>query len=118
MKRRKIKGWVERSSPNHLKAGGGWFRELNEVFVDEKRMYCVMIRPVETEWGTVEHACIRNTPCTDIPWAEKQRIKNEIFGKERIAVEVFPEESKLVDEANLYHIWVLPEGFKMPFGLK
>lgn len=25
--------------------------------------------------------------------------------------------SNLVDQANVYHLWVLPAGFQLPFGL-
>lgn len=80
--------------------------------------YSVMIRTVDTTWGKVEHACIRNVMSTDIPWAEKQQIKNELFGPECLAIEVFPPESELVDAANMYHIWVFPMDRKLPFGLK
>lgn len=112
------KGWIGQPSPKSRHTGNGWFGEMNRVYVDEKRFYCVMIRTIIVpEWGKVEHAAIRNTPSTDIPWAEKQRIKNEIFGKERVAFEVFPKESELVDEANMYHIWVLPERVSLPVNL-
>ena len=36
---------------------------------------------------------------------------------DRVAVEVYPPESQLVDDADLYHLWVLPAGFELPFGL-
>lgn len=55
---------------------------------------------------------------SDITWSEKQRIKNEIFGEERLAIEVFPAKSNLVNEVNMYHLWVMPKGFSLPFGLK
>ena len=35
-----------------------------------------------------------------------QRIKNEIFGEEIEAIQFFPKESELIDEANLYWLWV------------
>jgi hypothetical protein len=41
-----------------------------------------------------------------ISWSTKQRVKNELFGEESIALEVFPPESKLIDQANIYWIWV------------
>ena len=47
----------------------------------------------------------------------KQKIKNEIFGDEYIALEVFPRESELVDEANMYHLWVF-KNTKLSFSLK
>ncbi len=48
---------------------------------------------------------------------EKQKIKNELFGRESVAIEVFPAESHLIDQANSYHLWVLPEAFSLPFGI-
>lgn len=117
-KLRKVANWIHKPSPKQLKEGDGWFGELNEVLVDYAQKYCVMVRTIQIEGLSIEHACIRNQESTDIPWAEKQRIKNEIFGKERVAIEYFPPESKLVDEANMYHIWVYPKEYTMPFGLK
>jgi len=113
----RIVGCVQHASPKQLKQGNGWFGELDRVYRDEKGLFVVMIRSVETEWGMVEHACMRNAAGTDIPWSEKQRIKNELFGHERIAVEVFPKESELVDAANMYHLWVLPVEMTLPFGI-
>lgn len=49
----------------------------------------------------------RNDESTEVPWAHKQRIKNEIFGEEVVAVEVFPPVSELVDAANLYWLWTM-----------
>lgn len=109
--------WIEMPSPKSKKQGSGWFGELNRAYKDKANEYAVMVRTVQTQWGTVQHACIRNVRSTDIPWIEKQRIKNEIFGTERIAIEVFPKESQLVYEANMYHFWVLPEDMTLPFGL-
>lgn len=43
-------------------------------------------------------------------WREIQNIKNEIFGKEKIAIEYYPPESDLVDMANIYWIWIFPDG--------
>lgn len=52
----------------------------------------------------------------DISWAEKQRIK-EIFFPGRWATEAFPPKSDLVDDANIYHLYVSPENVKPRFGL-
>lgn len=112
------KGWIGKPSPKSMKRGNGWFGQLDRCFVDTNQQYCVMIRTIDTEWGKVEHACIRNAASEDIPWAEKQRIKNEIFGENRIAIEIFPTIDDLVDEANMYHLWVLPDGMRLPINLK
>jgi hypothetical protein len=51
-------------------------------------------------------------------WHDLQRIKNEIVGPDRVAVEVYPPEEQLVDRANLTHLWVYPPGHELPFGLQ
>jgi hypothetical protein len=51
-------------------------------------------------------------------WRDFQRIKNELCGKERVGLELYPAESMLLDTSNQYHIWVLPEGVKSPFGFQ
>lgn len=52
-------------------------------------------------------------------WRDMQEIKNELVGPEWEAVELYPAESRLVDTANQYHLWVfIGEGqdFRWPFG--
>jgi hypothetical protein len=51
-------------------------------------------------------------------WSDLQRIKDEVAGPERVAVQVFPARDDLVDQANLAHLWVYPAGHRLPFGLK
>lgn len=54
-------------------------------------------------------------PCKS--WKELQQIKNELVGPECEAVELFPAESRLVDTANQYHLWVYADPkFRFPFG--
>jgi hypothetical protein len=49
-------------------------------------------------------------------WRHFQRIKNELCGPEREGVELYPAESRLVDSANEFWVWVLPAGERFPFG--
>lgn len=49
-------------------------------------------------------------------WRHFQRIKNDLAGDEREAIEIYPSETRLVDEANSYHLWVLPAGQQIPVG--
>lgn len=108
--------WIRELSPADREYGDGWCRQLDRCFRKERK-YVVMTRQIETEWGLVTHATIRNRDNTDIPWMEKQKIKNELFGRESVAIEVFPVESRLINQANSYHLWVLPEAFSLPFGI-
>lgn len=68
--------------------------------------------------NSVVHLIIRrHDGGTDVPWQHKQRIKNELVGSERVAFEVFPPADVLVDQCNLYHLWVLPAGVQLGVGL-
>jgi hypothetical protein len=49
-------------------------------------------------------------------WKHLQRIKNEICGPDREAVEVYPKASELVDEAHMYWLWVMPADFVGPWA--
>ena len=81
-------------------------------------VYAVMIARHRTAWGVVEQAQIaRHDRVAKLPWTDLQRIKDDLFGPGRTAVEVFPPRSELVDQANAYHPWVLPLGFQLPFRL-
>lgn len=50
-------------------------------------------------------------------WRDFQRIKNELVGTECEFIELYPAESRLVDEANQYHLWGSsdPE-YRFPLG--
>jgi hypothetical protein len=81
-------------------------------------VYSVLFYRKESPWGTVDHLMIRrHDEGTSVSWADKQRIKDELIGVDRVAVEVYPARADLVDDANMYHLWVLPEGYELPFGL-
>jgi len=68
-----------------------------------------------TEEGAI-HLSIRHQNRKAIrDWRHFQRIKNELVGAEREAIEIFPPESQLVDTANQYHLFVLPAGATSPF---
>lgn len=108
--------WIRELSPKDRKYGDGWCGELDRCYRLDRK-YIVMSRLIKTNIGTVEHFCIRNRDNSDIPWAEKQKIKNDLAGRKRTAIEVFPSEDRLIDEAGMYHLWILPEEYEPPFGL-
>lgn len=85
-------------------------------------LYAVWVSTVPTHWGHVDHLWVRRHDGQAIrpPWHEMQRIKREVLltGAARSAVEVHPRDADVVDSANMYHLWVLPLGFELPFSLK
>ncbi len=95
--------------------GSGWCAEFHTAY--HNTVLAVLHRTIQTEWGPVEHLAIRNATNTDVPWAVKQRIKDELIGLDKIGIEVFPKSDELVDNAELYHIWVMPDDFTLPFSI-
>jgi len=65
-----------------------------------------------TTAGPVTRALIQNHFDEPIKshWSEIQRIKNEVFGTEVTAIEYYPAESQLINQHNIYWIWIFPVG--------
>jgi hypothetical protein len=83
------------------------------------RYVVLQCHPQATEWGDVTRLMVRrNDNNPTVPWSDLQRVKNEIMGEDRVAIQVHPPVDELVDDAHIFHLWVLPEGFCLPFGLK
>lgn len=108
--------WIEKPSPKSQRIGKGWLRQMNRCYLYEHK-YCVMTREIKTNWGIVTHAAFRNIEGSDISWKDKQWIKDTLFGKDKTAIEVFPREDRLVDAANMYHLWIFEKNFELPFGI-
>lgn len=87
------------------------------AFVNNR--YSVLRSDIATDIGLIIHLWIRRLD-GEIPssWADLQAIKDQLIGEERVAVQVYPKASELVDSANMAHLWVYPEGYAMPFGLR
>lgn len=108
---------------------GNWFPEMDRCWEDFERGYTVCSRMIYTkQFGNVEHVTIgkmRKKGESLIPvggerpigWAEKMMIKNELFGEDRFAIEVYPKQKNLVDTSNVYHLWVFNKKYDMPFGI-
>lgn len=95
-----------------------------ECYVNNK--YQVFVHKPATHaegWPPMIHLSIKRLDKSHVhDWRDLQRIKNELVGKEHEALEIYPAESRLVDTANQYHLWVfaspdvrLPVGFNDRF---
>lgn len=118
-----IRQWHKSIPPKaaHEKFGlysGSWSTQMDRYW-ESNDGFTVSSRQIRTAWGTVEHVAISrmNGNSKDIPWAAKQQIKDELFGNRRIAIEVFPSQKNLIDTCDVYHLWVLPKDFTLPFGI-
>lgn len=108
--------WIEKPSPKSMRKGRGWFGKMNRSYTYNGE-YAAMTREINTEWGKVIHCAFRNKNGTEISWKEKQWLKDSLFGEDRVAIEVFPQKDRLIDTANMYHIWIFEKGFELPFGI-
>lgn len=125
--------WTEIISPKYMHDTlgvyqGTWMPQMDRCWVSDDG-YQVMSRLINTEWGKVEHATITRlilrdedvmlaiNGMGDISWSVKQEIKNELFGNNRAAIEVFPKDKNLVDVMDVYHLWIFSKDFEMPFGI-
>lgn len=85
----------------------------------KNNIYTVQHFKNDSDWGVIDHLmCRRNDESAVHSWQELQLIKNTLMGENRTAIEVYPSKQELVDDANIYHLWVLPEHFRLPFTLK
>lgn len=68
-------------------------------------------------WPPLAHVSIKvhDKRCHN-DWRDQQRIKNELFGPEAEGLSLYPAESRLMDEANQFHIFVAHPCIKFPFG--
>ena len=89
------------------------------VFKIERVNEYMIIRDVrQTAWGEVTHLEISREDNQPIhSWMDLQGIKDQLCGSERLAIEVYPPASRFVNAQHAYHLWVLPEGFRLPFGI-
>jgi hypothetical protein len=76
-------------------------------------LYSVFVR--EIGHGALHISFHRRNRAPVRDWRHFQAIKNEVAGPERLAVEVFPPESKLTDQSNEYHLWVFPPDWEENF---
>lgn len=49
------------------------------------------------------------------PWTDLQKIKDQLVGEQREAVQVFPRKDEIVDSANMAHLWLVPDGERLPY---
>lgn len=107
--------WDRISFPDGLpsKYPGSWLQDVKTVC--RNGLYAVLIREFDVAGMTVWHCAITCGLAHEPSWKEKMRIKCELFDPEATAVEICPPVSELVDEADMYHLWVM--NASLPFSL-
>lgn len=107
-------------SADELRKSGGGFPQADEVWKND--LYLVGVWRDKNEKGkvVVQLSIKRHDGKPITPdWGHKQEIKNQLVGRDCEGVELYPAESRRVDQANQYHLWVIEDPtFRFPFGWK
>lgn len=95
------------------------FNRSQRIFLNDK--YQVNIRDAEVTHPTfpaMHHLSVKRIDKAPIhDWRDLYEIKNALVGSENEALELYPAESRLVDSANQYHLWVFKDDkVRAPFG--
>ena len=90
---------------------GGWGFEITTANVND--VFSVLLRPLG---DGILHLAVSSLTGIRPTWYEMQRIKDDIAGPKATAVEIYPPQSEIVDGANMYHIWVLPNPLPFSFA--
>ena len=84
-----------------------WANDIYEVFVTRQTDNASAHLSIKR----YDRAAIRN-------WRHFQQMKNEILGEDVEAIELYPSEGRLADNANQYHLWAFPPGERIPIGFE
>ncbi len=89
----------------------GWCSEITTAH--KNRVFSVLERAAGEG---VTHYAVASLSGERPTWWEMQRIKDELAGEDATAVEVYPPHAEIMDEADMFHIWVMPGG--LPFIIR
>lgn len=73
------------------------------------KKYSAQVVQSRAPWGMTHHLKVKRRDGRDgISWDILQQIKNDILGKDVLAVEIYPPEDEVVNEINMRHLWAVP----------
>ncbi|EEX09596.1 conserved hypothetical protein [Ruegeria lacuscaerulensis ITI-1157] len=91
--------WERLENPHRFQPG--WLGDVDHV--RKNRVFAVLVRDA----GTAIHLAVSSLSGDRPTWHEMQRIKDDLAGPAATAVEVYPPHDEIVDEAEMFHLWVL-----------
>jgi hypothetical protein len=101
--------WETKLLPNGT-GGIGWNTEVRVAY--RNRIFAVLERPLPNGG---KHLAVSSMSGVRPTWREMQRIKDELVSPEALAVEIYPPQAEIVDHADMFHIWVVPDRDAAPF---
>lgn len=89
----------------------------SEIFTNKS--HCVIVTPMSIKHqmdGWVSLSVKRHDRKAECDWRIFQRIKNDLVGEKREAVQLFPSMDRVLDTANQYFLWVAPKNYIFGIG--
>lgn len=121
-KKRNFSKWERTDNSNEIKFLNLLMQISESWMYVGKKVYDVQIIDNPTPIGIVKHLAIAKVErdgfkkFSEPNFTEKIWIRDSLLkGEPRDILEIFPREKFLVDVCDLYHLWALPVGFKIPF---
>lgn len=113
-KKRRIESWSPWLGPMTpamaQKHGSRVPDHYETVWFNDQFVVCVVTTRQDALLGEVKHVLFQTASGSkDVKFYDYLRIKNELFGEERYALQVVPAQSELVDRSNSYHMHILSE---------
>jgi len=103
-----------------VREAAGGTRAVDAVMLNAVYQVNIQRMPEAGGWPEMIYLSIKRRDKAPIGvehFRDFQRIKNELVGPENEAIELYPKESRLVDIANQYHLFVLASpAHRYPFG--
>lgn len=91
--------------------------QQSEIF--SNKSHVVIMTPMSIEHGIdgwVSLSIKRHDRKAECDWRIFQRIKNDLVGEKREAVQLFPSMDRVLDTANQYFLWVAPKDYIFGIG--
>ncbi|WP_457797587.1 DUF7694 domain-containing protein [Methylocystis sp. S23] len=92
--------WETIELPNGI-SDHGWGSEIRRVH----RNWVFSVLERKTDGAT--HLAISSLSGIRPSFHEMQRIKNELAGADATGVEVYPPQAQMVDQADMFHLWIV-----------
>jgi hypothetical protein len=91
-------------------------QNMTALHIFRNDVYTVKVHP---QPPFIHLAIHRNDGKAGSHWRDFQEIKNQIVGCEHEALEIYPAESRKVDTAHEYHLWVyIDPNYRIPLGFR
>ena len=111
---REWSAWQEIPVTDEIRASSPHMAHVSRIFANS-RFEAQCFTCATAMGGVAQLVVARHGHLEPVTWNDLQRVKNELFGVDALAVEVYPRE--VVREMKIRILWILPEGTDLPYGL-